>query len=185
MSLGVVGACGRRWCALVRIGARCTSLVRIGAYWRALHVVGARCARLPGCAVRASLVRVGARCVGFAMRAPSQRCQRCRQGCQRRQPSNVSALRVVGAPCALVRVAAVRVACRCASFLLVVASLWLTVRRFMVYGAVVVSVSLHGTSNPGNPHRTRWRRFTRARLAVAPSHWSRWFRCRCVALGSF
>ena len=138
-----------------------------------------RCARAcafrfwPGCArwctvralarvrgARVGAVRVGARCVGFAMRTPSQRCQRGWQGCRHVNRHGVSALRVVGARCALVRVGAVRVACRCASFLRVVAPLWLTVRRCGRYGAVVVSVSLQwpDTHTPPSPRALAWLR---------------------------
>jgi hypothetical protein len=89
-TLSRVGDCGGLWASLGVVGRRWASLVGVLCGLGGCVVgVGARCARLPGCAVRASLVRVGARCVGFAMRAPSQRCQRCRQGCQHRQPSSV------------------------------------------------------------------------------------------------
>jgi hypothetical protein len=130
-----------RWCA-----------VRAFARVRRARVVGARCGAVHGARV------VGARC-GAVRRV----CHACTLSTVPTLPARVptppTVQRFSAARCwCAVRASLVRApcrACRCASFLRVVASLWLTVRRFMVYGAVVVSVPLHGTSNPGNPHRTR------------------------------
>ena len=153
-------------------GARVCQGARCGARWCAL--------------VRCALVRVGAVRVG----ASDLACTHPRNGARVVGKGASTRCGTAFERCAsLVRgarrcVGAVRVARRCVPFLRVVASLWLTVRRCVMYGAVVVSVSLHGTSNPGNPHGARRCRFTRARPSVAPSRRPRRFRRWCVAFDS-
>ena len=160
----------RFWQGCARCARWCT--VRAVARVRGACVVGARWC--------------GARCVRFVWHA---RTLATVPTLLARVPACVAArrFRVARRWCAHARrcVGAVRVARRCVPFLRVVASLWLTVRRCGVYGAVVVSVSPHGTSNPGHPHGARWRRFTRTRIAVAPSRGCRRFRRWCVVADPF
>ena len=127
-----------------------TRLVRlacsvVGARVRARFVsgkgarVGARCARRPGCAVRASLVRASLVRVGALVRGVALRWV-CHARTLARVPALLARVPACQAPqrfCSArrwraVRASLVRAPCRarrCASFLRVVGSLWLTVRR--------------------------------------------------------